>query len=45
VDGLRTRALSGEDAGSGTYAVERVDGGAGKPGRDRSSGDLAVLSI
>ena len=31
MDGLRTRALSGENAGSGTYAVDRVDGDAGKP--------------
>ena len=27
VEGLRTRALSGENAGSDTYAVARVDGG------------------
>jgi len=31
VDGLRDRALSGEDAGRGTYAADHVDGGAGKP--------------
>lgn len=31
MDGLRDRALSGENAGSGTYAVDRVDGGAGDP--------------
>ncbi len=31
MDGLRTRALSGENAGRGTYAADWVDGGAGKP--------------
>ena len=41
VEGLRTRALSGENAGRGIYAADQVDGGAGKPGcrlggRDRA---------
>jgi len=30
VDGLRDRALSGENAGRDTYAADRVDGGAGE---------------
>jgi hypothetical protein len=62
VDGLRTRDLSGKNAGRGTYAVDRVEArarlGASRgraqrylvPGpevvrRDRSSGDMSVLSI
>ena len=31
MDGLRTRALSGENVSSGTYAANWVDGGAGEP--------------
>ena len=50
MDGLRTRALSGENAGRGTYAADHVGGGAGKPGvhhgewdgHDRSFWGLSV---
>ena len=38
MEGLRTRALSGENAGRGTYAVERVDG-EGEPGCRRGERD------
>jgi hypothetical protein len=31
VEGLRTRALSGENAGGSVCAADHVDGGAGKP--------------
>jgi len=33
VDGLRTPALSGENTGRSACAADRVDGGAGEPGR------------
>ena len=32
MDGLRTRALPGENAGRGTYAVDHVAAGAGRLG-------------